>query len=60
MGLQMKRLCLLSLAGLLTFNVHARTPSKVAILSCLAAQATSPSVKWRPIATDKILSLIHI
>ncbi|USX12801.1 hypothetical protein NHH88_24400 [Oxalobacteraceae bacterium OTU3CAMAD1] len=50
----MKRLCLLLLSGLIAFNVHAKTPSKMVILSCLAAQAMSPSVKWRPIATDKI------
>ena len=52
----MKRLCLLILGGLFSFNAHAKTPSKMAILSCLAAQAMSPSVKWRPIATDKIYS----
>ena len=52
----MKRLCLLLLSGVIAFNVHAKTPSKMVILSCLAAQAMSPSVKWRPIATDKIYS----
>ena len=52
----MKRLCLLLLSGLIAVNVHAKTPSKMVILSCLAAQAMSPSVKWRPIATDKIYS----
>lgn len=52
----MKRLCLLLLSFLIAYNVHAALPSKMAILSCLAAQAMSPSVKWRPIATDKIYS----
>ena len=52
----MKRLYLLPLICLIAFNVHARTPSKMAILSCLAAQTMSPSVKWRPIATDEIYS----
>ena len=52
----MKRLYLLPLSCLIAFNVHARMPSKMAILSCLAAQAMSPSVKWRLIATDKIYS----
>ena len=52
----MKRLCLLLLSGLIAFNVSAKTPSKMVILSCLAAQAMSPSVKWRPIATDQIYS----
>lgn len=28
----------------------------MAVLSCLAAKAMSPSVKWRPIATEKIYS----
>ena len=52
----MSRLCLLLLSSLITFNVHAKTPSKMVVLSCLAAHAMSPSVKWRPIATDKIYS----
>ena len=52
----MKRLCLLLLSGLITFSANAGTPSETVILSCLAAKAMSPSVKWRPIATDKIYS----
>ena len=52
----MKQLCLLLLSGLIAFSVCAKTPPKMAILSCLAAQAVSPSVKWRQIATDKIYS----
>jgi len=56
MGVQIRRLCWLLLSGLIAFNVHAKTPSKMVILSCLAAQAMSPSVKWRPIETDKIYS----
>ena len=52
----MRRLCLLLLSGLIAFNVHAKTPSKMVILSCLAAKAMSPSVRLRPIATDKIYS----
>lgn len=52
----MTRLCLLLLSGLIAFNVNAKPPSKMVIRSCLAAQAVSSSVKWRPIATNKIYS----
>ncbi|SEN98431.1 hypothetical protein SAMN05428959_10417 [Duganella sp. CF517] len=52
----MERLCLLLLSGLLAANLHAKTPSKMITLSCLAAKAMSPSVKLQPIATDKIYS----
>ena len=52
----MRRLCLLLVGSVIAFNVHAKTPSRLEILSCLAAQAVSPSVKWRPIATDKLYS----
>ena len=52
----MRRLCLLLLSGPIAFNVHAKTPSEMVILSCLAAKAMSPSVRLRPIATDKIYS----
>ena len=52
----MNCLCLLLVSGVIALSAHAKTPSNVAISSCLAAQALSPSVKWRPIATDKIYS----
>lgn len=52
----MKRLCMLLLTSALALDVQAGMPSKLAILSCLAAQAVSSPVKWRPIATDKIYS----
>ncbi len=52
----MKRICLLLLTCALTLDVHAKMPSKMAILSCLAARSISPSVKWQPISTDNIYS----
>ena len=52
----MNCLCLLLVSGVIALSAHAKTPSNVAISSCLAAQALSSSVKWRPIATDKIYS----
>lgn len=52
----MKRAGLTLLTCMLALEVHAKMPSKMAILSCLSNQAMSPSVKWRPLSTDKIYS----
>ena len=52
----MRPVCLFLLTSALTLDAHAKMPSKMAILSCLAAQAMSSSVKWQPISTDKIYS----
>ncbi|MBP1205234.1 hypothetical protein JOD97_003276 [Duganella sp. 1411] len=52
----MKHICLLLVTGALALDGHARMPSKVATVSCLAAQAMSSSVKWQPISTAEIYS----